>query len=159
MMTALEEPREAGTLDPAGKRRDAIKHQRRLLYSHAARLERLAYKAIVLPKLDGVETPAELLRNKPLMQAMLDEFKIWLKSYSAFRAEWIPFPESRVTGGGESRAPGLPGDPHRAVWLLRSALHVGKKDREAGKEMLREGVAAALEARDRFQRPKGEGAK
>ena len=53
MMTALEEPREAGTLDPAGERRDGIKYQRRLLYSHAARLERLAYKAIILPKLDG----------------------------------------------------------------------------------------------------------
>ena len=159
MTTTIERPAETETLDLEIERRKNVAYQRRLLYSHAARLERLAYKAIILPKLDGVETPAELLRNRPLMQAMLAEFKIWLKSYSAFRAEWIPFPESRVTGDRENRAPGKHGDPHRAVWLLRSALHVGKRDREAGKEMLREAVAAALEARDRFQRPKGEGAK
>ena len=159
MTTPIERPAETETLEPEIERRKNVAYQRRLLYSHAARLERLAYKSIILPRLDGVETPAELLRNRPRMQEMLDEFKIWLKSYSAFRAEWIPFPESRVTGGGESRAPGKPGDPHRAVWLLRSALHVGKKDREAGKQMLREAVSAALEARDRFQRPKGEGAR
>ena len=159
MTTTIERPSETERLDPEIERRKNVAYQRRLLYSHAARRERLAYKAIILPKLDGVETPAELLRNKPLMQAMLAEFKTWLRGYGEFRQEWIPFPESRVTGGGESRAPGKPGDPHRAVWLLRSALHVGKKDRAAGKEMMREAVAAALEARDRFQRPKGEGAK
>ena len=155
----LERPVGPEPVDTAAERRRDYIHQRRLLYSAAAGMERLAYMAIILPKLYAKETPGELLRNKPLMQAMLTEFKTWLRGYGEFRQEWIPFPESRVTGGGESRAPGKQGDPHRAVWLLRSALHVGKKDREAGKQLIREAVAAALEARGRFKRPKGEGAK